>query len=303
MLTTSGLSRRTFLIGSAGLVGLAACKSSGSNDNAGGTTTTSPTATGGKVLIANFAYQGSYAVTGHPQRLVFLIGTPDGAPARSGTPDKLEFTLSRDGQPVGGPISVERHTDGVPLPFYPLRTTFTDPGTYKATTSIDGNGAGAAFVVSDPSQVSLLQPGQKMKPVDTPTPDDHRGVEPICTRVPECPLHTPTLTQALASGKPIALLVGTPAYCQTGICGPVLDLLIEQQAAHPDVTFLHAEVYKNAAATGNISTASTTPIIDAYGLTYEPALFFAGADGTITERLDNAWDRTEIAAGLDRITR
>lgn len=302
-------SRRAFLIGSAGalgvisLGGLAACsKSSDSSSKPSGGTSGSTIDPDSKVLITSFPFQGGYAVAGIPQRLVFLVGTAKGAPITTGAPERLEFTLSYEGRQVGEPIVVERHADGVPMPYYPLRTTFDSPGTYTIATSIDGKEAKRDLAVSEASQVALLQPGQAMKPVDTPTPDDHRGVDPICTRDPQCPLHTPTLTEALGASKPIALLIGSPAYCQTGVCGPVLDLLIEQRATFPDITMLHAEVYKDAAATGNIANAQATPIIEAYGLTFEPTLFLADASGKIVERLDNIFDATEVRNALERIT-
>ena len=63
---------------------------------------------------------------------------------------------------------------------------------------------------------------------DTPTFDDARGVDPICTRSPEpCPFHDRTLTDVVESGEPVALLISTPGFCQTAICGPVLELLME----------------------------------------------------------------------------
>ncbi len=141
-----------------------------------------------------------------------------------------------------------------------------------------------------------------MRPVDTPTVDDHRGVEPICTDSPQCPLHSQTLTTALTTGKPVALLVGTPAYCQTGLCGPVLKLLLEAVPDHPEMEFVHAEVYTNAPAVGDINQATTAPIIDAYGLTFEPSLFVADATGTIRTRLDNVYDRAELRDALASVS-
>lgn len=291
-------SRRTFVVGAASLVGLAAC--GGSNKSASpATTTVDPNR---KMLRTNFPFQGDYAVAGPPQRLVFLVGDADGAPIATGAPEEITFTVTRGGTQIGDPLTVKRRQDGAPLPFYPLRTSFPEPGSYAIKATIDGYATGADIVVGKQSDVLLVQPGDPMRPIETPTPQNHEGVEPICTADPECPLHTPTLTRVLEDGKPTALLIGTPAYCQTGICGPVLDLLLEQQANYPEVAFLHAEVYKNAAAVGNIAKATPTPALDAYGLVFEPSLFLADANGIVVERLDSAFDREELVAGLDRIS-
>ena len=73
-----------------------------------------------------------------------------------------------------------------------------------------------------------------------------------------------------AEGRPVALLVSTPKFCQVAICGPVLDVLLSQRGAFPDVRMIHAEVYTDE------TIETLAPVIDALGMTYEPGLFVAG---------------------------
>jgi hypothetical protein len=252
----------------------------------------------GSSLQAIFDASNPYLVTGSPQRLAFGITGPDGA-TKVDVPASLEFRISRDGKDVGSPITVAGHSAGVPIGYFPLRTTFDQPGQYRVTVDLDGAASTQDVTVGDAASSTLVPRGGRMKPVDTPTVTDHRGVEPICTRPSgPCPFHTLTLTQALASGKPTALLVSTPEFCQIGVCGPVLELLIAAAPAHAPVQFIHAEVYTNAQAVKDAQQATLAPVIDAYGLTYEPALYLANAAGTVTERLDNVFDRTEIDEAL-----
>jgi hypothetical protein len=93
------------------------------------------------------------------------------------------------------------------------------------------------------------------------------------------------------------LLVSTPAFCQTAICGPVLDLLVERRAdlAAAHVGVVHAEVYVDEKAQEATSTVTTL------GLRHEPALFLAAADGTVQNRLDYTFDRTELDQALRRL--
>jgi hypothetical protein len=93
------------------------------------------------------------------------------------------------------------------------------------------------------------------------------------------------------------LLVSTPAYCQIGICGPVLDLLTELTGPTSGATVIHAEVYKAP----KTSLDELAPVVEGLSLDYEPALFAVDATGTIVERLDTVFDRTEIAAALERL--
>jgi hypothetical protein len=73
--------------------------------------------------------------------------------------------------------------------------------------------------------------------------------------------------------------------------------MIDLQEEFADsVTFVHAEVYTDTAAT------EIAPAVEAVGLDYEPVLFVTGSDGVIIERLDAVWDVTELRETLLRAT-
>src|SRR3546814_11078234 len=97
-----------------------------------------------------------------------------------------------------------------------------------------------SITIHPAADLSGVKPGDAIPAVATPPPTDARGVNPICTAEPACPLHDVSLADALGEGRPIALLVATPAFCQIAICGPVLDVLLEATGGHPDVRPLHA---------------------------------------------------------------
>jgi hypothetical protein len=253
---------------------------------------------GSAALLAAFPFQGGYLVTGRPQRLTFMVADVDGPLVD--VPDTLDFELFRDGDPVGDPKAVPAHRDGIPTPYYPLVTTFDAPGQWTAMVELGGQQVTQHFVVDDPAAVELIQVGDRVPTVDTPTTTDDRGVEPICTDDPVCSLHDVALTEAMGTGRPTALLVSTPAYCQTGVCGPVLDLLVEAAPEHPDIQFIHAEVWEDAAAVG-VQGATPTAIVDALGLRFEPSLFLVAPDGTLTDRYDNVFDREELSAVLRQV--
>ena len=135
--------------------------------------------------------------------------------------------------------------------------------------------------------------GRLLPPFDTPTVDNHRGVEPYCTLTPKpCPLHDVTLTQALASGKPVAYMIGTPAHCQTGTCAPALEFLVKSHDRVGDaVVMVHADVYSDDAAT------TVAPAVTALGLEYEPVLYLVkdGTDRQGPDRRDLGSERARRA--------
>lgn len=308
-LSPKTLSRRSLLAGAAGAAGLVVLAACGSSDDSGSGEGSDTTGTGSDTteasalnLLAIFPPQG-LLVTGSEQRLPFTLADADGAPLDT-VPASLDFQVQAvDGTSIGDPVAVARRDKGIPTPYFPLLFEFPAAGDYQVTTAINGEQLEPrVFQVAEPSAVQVPQPGDPLPPSETPTTADARGVDPICTRDPDCDLHEVTLTDALATDQPVALIIATPEFCQTQICGPVLDVLLGQEEAFPDVAMVHAEVYKNPEAVDNIAEADLAPIIEAFGLTYEPVLFLAKPDGTIAARLDTIFDESEVAEYLDALT-
>lgn len=212
-----------------------------------------------------------------------------------GPPELTGRVLSADGTVVADGLRAKRHGEGLELPYWPFRVTLDEPGIYYLAVD-GGRSEGAALQVLDAGAVSVPRVGERLPGFDTPTFTDARGVDPICTRVPDpCPLHDVTLNEALEAGRPVAYLVGTPAYCQTGTCAPALDALLAVRDEVGDaVTMVHAEVYTDTTAT------TVAPAVRACNLDFEPSLFITDASGTIVERLDAVFDAAEIRAAVER---
>jgi hypothetical protein len=296
----SAFTRRTLLRGAAGAA-LFTAGGSGLLTACGGG---SSSAAGAKFLVPFFATgeDGSAVLrTGIEQRMPWGLADRDGVPLRD-SPGSVTMTIAdHAGSVIGAPIDVARHGDGTPQPYYPLRTTLSDAGAYTVTVEVAGSKLDRNVVFASPDKVPLVQPGERAIPVVTPTPSDHRGVEPICTRTPPCPLHELTLSDALSNGRPTAFLISTPAFCQTAVCGPVLELLLEEAPTRP-INAVHAEVYTNAMATGDPLQATLAEAVTAYKLSFEPSLLVADGNGIVTDRLDFVFDRTELRQALDKVT-
>ena len=152
--------------------------------------------------------------------------------------------------------------------------------------------------MADPGAISLVAPGDPMPSIDTPTFDNPRGYDPICTRFEPCPFHEVNLADAVVSGRPTALLIATPGFCQTVICGPVVDLLMDLDPVGMNV--IHGEVYTEPDRLGEVSdfTALIGPIVTTFEMDFEPSFVVADADGIVTARLDYTFDRDEMAEAL-----
>lgn len=287
------MNRREFLTVGAGLVLLASC--GGSDDGESGTVkVTEPAdddgvkATGPSpinLVVASYVH-----VAGADQRLALAFLDERGtAPVKPEGP----VEVSIDGREV----DAELHADGsLELPYLLVRHRFDKPGVATVRTAYKGVKSEAAVEVIDPAKAKAPLVGQPLLSVPTPTVADPRGVDPICTRNPACPLHEVSLDAALAEKRSLAVSFSTPARCQSRLCGPVLDNLLAHNEVFADrVRFVHVEIY--ASRSGN----ALSPAMKAYGLTQEPFLFLAGPDGVVRERIDNAYDRTEARQALERL--
>ena len=317
------ISRRTFLVASAGAGAgllLAACGSSGGEsagtdgtDGDGGAE--APAGTETAATDAGGGSEGDHSLSADGYDIVRRFPTTSLVPGTlrmpislavagqlltdpSEGPDELNgWIVDESGAVVADGLTASKRSEGLPNAYWAFTAELTEPGLY--TLFIDGGTPdGSALQVNDPASVPIPLVGDPLPPFATPTVSDHAGVDPICTHDPECPLHDITLTDALATGKPVAYLIGTPAYCQTGVCGPILDLLLELRDDEfgEDVVFVHADVYADE------TLQEVAPAVTAYQLDFEPVLFVTDSAGVLSTRLDAVFDKSEMRDALARVT-
>lgn len=222
-------------------------------------------------------------------------------------PEMITGTLTHESESR----SVEMPVRSAQIPLHYLSLIF-EPfgiGSYELTLDNPGDRFGddtfltTEFRVAPTEDVPLLHPGDPLPALQTPTEADSAGVTPICTRNEQCEFHRFTVAELLEQGSPIALMVSTPRFCTSGICGPTLEILINEAAKFPDVAVVHAEVYTDPNLLGSQPRQTLlSDTLDALNMTFEPSLIVAGADGRVRTRLDAAMDQIDIAAALATAT-
>jgi hypothetical protein len=293
------ISRRTFITGSLGVIGATSTVGvssllAGCSGESTATTSESGAALGDFQLVQRFP---QVLVPGNVRLPISLANQAGLLTTESGVDLPATLTaqlINADTQEVvAESLSADRHDTGLTIPYWPFRVDIDKPGIY--TLIVDGGPAeGAAIQVLNATEVLIPLVGSQLPGFDTPTIDDHRGVEPVCTRAPEqCEFHNITLNEALALKKPIAYLVGTPAHCSTGTCAPALEALITVRKSIGDaMTFLHAEIYTDDKAT------TVAPAVIALKMEYEPAIYITDASGKIIERFDAVFDADEVSSAI-----
>lgn len=315
--TRHGLTRRRFLARTlatgGGLVGLGAL---------GGLSSTVLAACSQSVppdLAALFSPDRILAA-GIEQRVPFaVVPPPEGSPTSLPSDDEAITVRLLDGDEVvdevevvghiiehdHGPESDPDHQHVGLYRYYPPRLIMPEPGVYDLATTINGMAVVMPVQAFYPDEVLVPLPGNPMPVVDTPTFDAPGDIDMLCSRSEPCPFHQENLADVLSAGRPAVLLVATPAFCQTAYCGPVVDTLIEVAAEFPDVTCVHAEVYKNPNEVNGDYTDPDivlAPAVQALGLPFEPSMFVIDGSGLLVDRIDNVFDRTEARDALSRLT-
>lgn len=289
------LTRRGLLAATGGALVLAACgddsTQSSSSDPESSDLESAPTTTPGPFIVVQ-RFPNFPLFT--PGEVRLPISLADQAGNLGDGPATLTGWIEDfDAQRIAD-IAAPRRAAGIEIPYWEVRATLDTAGVY--TMRFEGDdGFGAAFEVYDEVEVDTPVTGTKLPPFETPTVDDHRGVEPYCTLTPKpCPLHAVTLTEALASSKPVIYMVGTPAHCTTGTCAPGLEFLVAEHVRLGDtVTMVHADVYADDAAT------IVAPAVVALNVQYEPIIYLCTSDGVIVDRLDGIWDASELTERVD----
>ena len=290
-----GLPRRSFLLGglATGSIALIACGPD-----------TQPALPSEELSFLTPAFpdgfrQAPILVAGIAQRLTFLVRDEIDV-MRESAPAHLAVRV-RQGDTVVLETTVARRTEGIITPYFPLMMTFDAPGEFVAELPDHPTVEPVPFLVADRVDIEIPQVGDPLPSAPTPTVDDSKGVTPICTRAIECPFHGIDLVDAVANDKPTVLLISTPGFCQTDICGPVLDLLIDEAGDRTDLNVIHAEVYINPSDFATGGFPELTPAVNAMALPFEPAIFVAAADNSIRARLDTTFDRSELRDALSLV--
>ena len=278
------LSRRAFLAATGGVL-LAA---------AGGGSAAAELSAGSKKLSALLLASDLYA-SPDPQRIVFALA--EGPKYASGPPARLAYGQSRK---LGAPVDTVLHSRGLPKRrgIYTADVTLSEAGPWLGVVQVKKDGkrqnASLAFQVQDQPKAPV--PGTPAPRAASPTAANPLGVDPICTRNPPCPLHEASLDTVVGAGKPVAVMLATPALCQSRYCGPVLDDLLTLTDQYKDrVAFAHVEIYTN------LSGNETTPTVQAWGIQTEPWLFGVDAIGNVVSRLDGAFGHDEQQQLLQRL--
>jgi hypothetical protein len=192
------------------------------------------------------------------------------------------------------------HPEGTEVThIYTLRHDFDRPGVWEMAVSFDGGRGNAAFQIAESSPSPAV--GDEALPTKSPTTEDARGVDPICTRDPLCSMHDMTIADALEAQKPAVLVFATPRFCTSRTCGPVVDFIEQAKGRFGnEASFVHVELWKDDKdAVGK--PGGESPAFAEWKFQTEPWVYFVDEKGIVRDRWMGAVGADEVMTAVDAL--
>lgn len=180
---------------------------------------------------------------------------------------------------------------------YRATVDFPSPGGWSITITADNYAASEPTLMMVADDTAMPQVGETAPAVATRTGDDNPLEEITTDPQPEPDFYRLSLDDALNDDRPTVVIFATPAFCTSATCGPVLETAKQVQAAHPEVDFLHVEIYENLDAP-SYEDLVTVEAVDTWALPSEPWVFVTDDAGTITARFEGTVDPAELDQAL-----
>jgi len=115
---------------------------------------------------------------------------------------------------------------------------------------------------------------------------------------PDPDLYAISFDEAVATGLPTVISFSTPAYCQSGTCGPQTEVLSELDDKYKgQVSFIHVEIFDNPEemlATGDPSLGAESSVIHEWEFHTEPWTFVVDSSGIVVGRFESFVTLAEI---------
>lgn len=170
---------------------------------------------------------------------------------------------------------------------YSADLDFPGPGEYRPVALVKEKGGWAKVglrSIKVGEFEKIPRPGDKAPSIQTPTAQDVEDLAELSTRVPPDTQNKVNYADVLGK-EPILLLFTTPKFCQSRVCGPVVD--VAQQAQHRfegKANFIHMEIYND-----NDPANGVRPQVRKFHLPTEPWLFAINREGVVSATIEGGF--------------
>ncbi len=140
--------------------------------------------------------------------------------------------------------------------------------------------------------------GEKAPPIHTPTAEDVGGdLSQVTTRIPPDTQNQVDFAEVLGK-EPVVLLFATPQFCQSRVCGPVVDVAEQvKETGDDEAAFIHMEIFND-----NDPNKGVRQQVRAFRLPSEPWLFVIDRQGTIRTALEGPFGPEQLTRAVEEVT-
>lgn len=182
--------------------------------------------------------------------------------------------------------------------FYIARPAFDQPGQWNVAISSPDRGTTGEFPFTVNADVPLPEVGETAPRSETRTIPESDLSEITTDPEPRPALYEMTVADAVTNGTPALIAFATPAFCQTAVCGPTLEIVKQVADQRAGFDAVHVEVFENIESEGAGQLVEVPAVIE-WGLPSEPWIFVVDADGIVTARFEGAVSAEELIEALD----
>jgi len=255
----------------------------------------------------------SSLVTVGPSR--FLYNVLDSAYRQLAAPDigsTVEFyAIERDPDTPTERVEAAYLSAGLGRGLYRASTAFDCVGEWGAEISItqaDGSAASERlrfFVHELGTTPAIGAPVPRSDSLTASTPAEIARISTDPNPYPAA--YDQTIAEAVASGRPSLVFFATPAFCQTGYCGPTVELVKSVAREYEDdIEFVNIEPYEL-----HMTENGLQPLLDEagqlqpvqaaldYGIPVEPYLFVVDAEGRTFAKFEGIVGGDELRAAIE----
>lgn len=242
----------------------------------------------GRNRISFLVADGTGTLVERPRAKVWLATGKDALPYAT-TVARLE--------PVGIPGGAKADAQNV----YVMTVDSKRTGTlWYVAKPVGGKPVQAIGSVKIRPRAAAPQIGDRAVRSDTPTlrstGDD---LERLSTaKVPDRALYERSVAEALDAGEPFVVSFATPQFCQTRVCGPVVDVVsaARRRLAGSGVRWINVEIYED-----NSPGKGVNRWVTEWRLPTEPYTFVVDRKGVVRQTFEGAVSVRELVAAARRV--
>jgi hypothetical protein len=116
---------------------------------------------------------------------------------------------------------------------------------------------------------------------------------------PSTEMHTSTIADAIAAGRPTLVLFAVPGFCESRLCGPELEIMRKLYPQYRGrAEFIHVEFYENPGSPSRVVVQAAQE----WNLRSEPWFFVIDGQGIVRAKFEGPASLQELDEALKQVT-